>query len=104
MYHMSKKNVDSFRKISLRHRPHTNYKTLKIHKKNSSVKVAETSYVYVSKGSLSIGEIKFWGKVARGGLFFVKCLRAHIRDHMEILHIYDVSYVQKKLIFFEKIR
>ena len=37
-----------------------------IHKKNSSVKVAETSYVHVSRGSLSIGEIKFWGKAARG--------------------------------------
>ena len=42
-------------------------KTLKIHKKNSSVEVPQTSYVYVSKGPLSIGEIKFWGKVGRGG-------------------------------------
>ena len=50
-----------------------------IHKKNSSVKVAETSYVRVSRGSLSIGEIKFWGKAVRGrGLIFVKCLRAVI--------------------------
>ena len=27
--------------------------------------VRETWYVYVSKGPLLIGEIKFWGKVAR---------------------------------------
>ena len=66
MYHMSKKNVDFFRKISLSPRAHTSFKTLKIHKKNSSVKVPKTWYVYVSKGSLSIGEIKFWGEVARG--------------------------------------
>ena len=36
--------------------------------------VSKTLYTYVSKGALSIGEIKFWGKVARrgGGLIFVK--------------------------------
>ena len=27
-------------------------------------------YIYVSKGALSIGEIKFWGKVAEGGSDF----------------------------------
>ena len=37
--------------------------------------VRETSYLYVSKGPLSIGEIKFCSKVARGdgegGLIFL---------------------------------
>ena len=37
-------------------------------KKNCSVKVPKTWYIYVSEGSLSIGGIKFWGKVARGGV------------------------------------
>ena len=37
---------------------------------------AETSYDYVSRGSLSIGEIKLSGKAARGGLIFVQCPRA----------------------------
>ena len=41
-------------------------------KKNSSVAFAETSYVYVSKGSLSIGEIKLSGKVARGVRFSLR--------------------------------
>ena len=31
--------------------------------------VRETWYVYVSKGVQSIGEIKFWGKVAGGSDF-----------------------------------
>ena len=66
MYHMSKKNVDFYRKISLSPRGHTSFKTLKIHKKNCIVNVPKTWYVYVSKGALSIGEIKFWVKVARG--------------------------------------
>ena len=28
--------------------------------------VPKTWYAYVSNGAISIGEIKFWGKVARG--------------------------------------
>ena len=50
-------------------------KTLKIHIKNCIVKVPKTWYTYVSKGALSIGAIKFWDKVARGVLIFVKCPR-----------------------------
>ena len=37
-------------------------------KKNASVKVFKTFYIYVSKGPLSIGETKFWGKVVGGGV------------------------------------
>ena len=45
-----------------------NLLNLKLKKKNASVKVIKTFYVYVSKGPLSIGEIKFWGKVVGGGV------------------------------------
>ena len=31
------------------------------------MKVSKTLYIYILKGPLSIGEIKFWGKVARWG-------------------------------------
>ena len=41
-------------------------KTLKIHKKYVTT-FSKTWYTYVSKGALSIGAIKFWGKVAEGG-------------------------------------
>ena len=50
---------------------------------NSSVTFAETAYVYVSKGSLSIGEIKLPGRRARrGDLIFDKCPRACIYLYM----------------------
>ena len=53
------KKIDFFfRKNSLSPRAHAIFKTLK---KNSSVTFAEFSYVYVSKGSLSIGENKIFG-------------------------------------------
>ena len=55
-----KKKYDFFRN-AISPRAHTCFKALKIHKKNSSVTFAETLYDYVSKGSLSIVEIKILG-------------------------------------------
>ena len=63
---MSKKMLIFFSKNFSKSRGQTSFKILKIHKKNCIVKVPKTWYVYVSKGALSIREIKFWGKVARG--------------------------------------
>ena len=53
------------------------YYNYKIHTKNYILKVPKTWYVYVSKGALSIGEIKFWVKVARGGSHFYKVPQSH---------------------------
>ena len=67
MYHMFlTKMLIFFRKNSPSPRAYTSFKTL-ISNKNCSVTFDEISYVYVSKGSLSIGGIKFWGKVAKKG-------------------------------------
>ena len=52
------------------YRGNSSFKTLIIHKKNYLVTFAEISYVYVSKGFLSIGEKKLSGKVASGGSDF----------------------------------
>ena len=60
-----------FRKNSPSPRAYTSFKTL-ISNKNCSVTFDEISYVYVSKGSLSIGGIKLSGKVARGVCFSLR--------------------------------
>ena len=64
------KKCQFFSKNSLSPRAHTSFQTLISYIKNSSVTFVETSYVYVSKCFLLIGEIKLSSKVARGGVWF----------------------------------
>ena len=54
--------------------------------KKYEVTFAKTSYVYVSKGSLSIGEIKLSGKVARGGVCF------SLREKLPYIYVGPVLY------------